>query len=152
MAALQIAFAVISVAVVVVIAYFLHTCSREATPIPARWPMPAQHRGRCRRPQRAAATLSWGWNEAAISALPRVGGARRGTRPRRKRPARCASGITTGETCSVCFPAATTPSTGRASTSGSASVPAAPSAARRRRPQPPRRHAKPRLVLRNSGV
>jgi hypothetical protein len=72
MAALQIAFAVISVAVVVVIAYFLHTCSREATPIP---PMPTP-RGTA---QDAAATagggdveLGAGMDEAAISALPRV--------------------------------------------------------------------------------
>ncbi|KAK1626855.1 hypothetical protein QYE76_001170 [Lolium multiflorum] len=70
MAALQIAFAVISVAVVVVIAYFLHTCSREATPIP---PMPTPPGTAVD----AAATagggdVELGMDEAAISALPRV--------------------------------------------------------------------------------
>jgi len=71
MAALQIVFAAISVAVVVVIAYFLHTCSREATPIPPMQPPPGSTE------TRAAATrgdveLGAGMDEAAIRALPRM--------------------------------------------------------------------------------
>jgi hypothetical protein len=69
MAALQIAFAVISVLVVIVIAYFLHTCSREATPIPPMQVPPGSG-------EAAAAggdvELEAGMDEAAISALPRV--------------------------------------------------------------------------------
>jgi hypothetical protein len=70
MAALQIAFAVISVLVVIVIAYFLHTCSREATPIPPMQVPPGTA-------EAAAAAggdveLEAGMDEAAISALPRV--------------------------------------------------------------------------------
>jgi hypothetical protein len=69
MAALQIAFAVISVLVVIVIAYFLHTCSREATPIPPMQVPPGSA-------EATAATgdveLEAGMDEAAIRALPRV--------------------------------------------------------------------------------
>ncbi|XP_051184350.1 RING-H2 finger protein ATL70-like [Lolium perenne] len=69
MAALQIAFAVISVAVVVVIAYFLHTCSREATPIP---PMPTPPGTAEDAAATAGGDVELGMDEAAISALPRV--------------------------------------------------------------------------------
>ncbi|KAE8803111.1 putative RING zinc finger domain superfamily protein [Hordeum vulgare] len=68
MAALEIAFAAISVAVIIAIAYFLHTCSREATPVPMPTPTPPGA-------QEAAAgdvELQAGMDEAAISALPKV--------------------------------------------------------------------------------
>ncbi|KAF7070182.1 hypothetical protein CFC21_075726 [Triticum aestivum] len=68
MAALEIAFAAISVAVIIAIAYFLHTCSREATPVPMPPPPGAE--------EAAAAAgdveMQAGMDEAAISALPKV--------------------------------------------------------------------------------
>uniref|UniRef100_A0ACD5ZSS7 Uncharacterized protein n=1 Tax=Avena sativa TaxID=4498 RepID=A0ACD5ZSS7_AVESA len=72
MAALQIAFAAISVAVVVVIAYFLHTCSREVTPIPPMQPRPGSAATTAATATGGDVELGAGMDEAAISALPRM--------------------------------------------------------------------------------
>ncbi|CAM0948745.1 unnamed protein product [Alopecurus aequalis] len=72
MAGLEIAFAAISVAAVVAIAYFLHTCSRDATPIPPMPTPPGTTETAAAMAAGGDVELGAGMDEAAIRALPGV--------------------------------------------------------------------------------